>query len=87
MAKSKLGKGLMDMDGLAAIFGENVSDVLEDIQKGTTKMEGISDTMAIPVKDIKPNPYQPRTEFDETKLKELTTSKSKGEQENDLIGG
>ena len=35
MAKSKLGKGLMDMDGLAAIFGENVSDVLEDIQKGS----------------------------------------------------
>lgn len=74
MAKSKLGKGLMDMDGLAAIFGENVSDVLEDIQKGTTKMEGISDTTAIPVDDIKPNPYQPRTEFDETKLKELSES-------------
>lgn len=74
MAKSKLGKGLMDMDGLAAIFGENVSDVLEDIQKGTTKMEGISDTTAIPVKEIKPNPYQPRTEFDETKLKELSES-------------
>ena len=74
MAKSKLGKGLMDMDGLAAIFGENVSDVLEDIQKGTTKMEGISDTMSLPIRDIKPNPYQPRTEFDETKLKELSES-------------
>lgn len=74
MGRSKLGKGLGNMDGLAAIFGENVSDVLEDIQKGGKKMEGISDTTTIPVKDIKPNPYQPRTEFDETKLKELSES-------------
>lgn len=74
MAKSKLGKGLTDMDGLAAIFGENVSDVLEDIQKGSKKMEGISDTTSLPIKEIKPNPYQPRTQFDETKLQELSES-------------
>ena len=70
----KLGKGLNDMEGLSAIFGENVGEVLEDIQKGGKKMDGVSDTTAILVKDIKPNPYQPRKEFDETKLKELSES-------------
>lgn len=70
----KLGKGMEDIQGLSAIFGESVSDVLEDIQNSGKKMEGVSDTTLIPVKDIKPNPYQPRVEFDEDKLKELSES-------------
>ena len=73
MAK-KLGKGLEDLEGLSAIFGEGVNDVLEDIQKGHKKIEGVSDTTSIPVNDIKANPYQPRKEFDEAKLKELSES-------------
>lgn len=70
----KLGKGMDDIQGLSAIFGESVNDVLEDIQNSGKKMEGVSDTTAIKVADIKPNPYQPRTEFDEDKLKELSES-------------
>lgn len=73
MAK-KLGKGLEDLEGLSAIFGEGVNDVLEDIQKGNKKIDGVSDTISIPVNEIKANPYQPRKEFDETKLKELSES-------------
>lgn len=70
----KLGKGLDDIDGLAAIFGESVNDVLEDIQKGNKKMEGVSDVTTIPVSEVKANPYQPRKEFDEGKLQELSDS-------------
>lgn len=70
----KLGRGLGDVEGLSAIFGDNVGEVLEDIQKGGKKIDGVSDTTSILVKDIKPNPYQPRKEFDETKLKELSES-------------
>lgn len=73
MAK-KLGKGLDDLEGLSAIFGDSVNDVLEDIQKGNKKMDGVSDTTSIPLKDIKANPYQPRKEFDQAKLEELSES-------------
>lgn len=59
--------------GLAAIFGENVSDVLDDIQQG--KHESFKyDSKDILVSEIKPNPYQPRKQFDETKLSELAES-------------
>lgn len=73
MAK-RLGKGLDDLEGLSAIFGSDVNDVLEDIQKGHTKLDGVSDTTKIKVKDIKANPYQPRTTFDEKALNELKES-------------
>ncbi|MDF9825678.1 ParB family chromosome partitioning protein [Breznakia sp. PF5-3] len=66
MSDNKLGKGL------SAIFGENIDDILEDIQQG--KVEGINDTMMIDVKKIKPNPYQPRKEFDKAALEELAQS-------------
>lgn len=70
----KLGKGLDDLEGLTAIFGGDVQGVLEDIQKGNKKVEGVSDTTTVPVDKVKPNPYQPRVEFDEDKLKELSES-------------
>lgn len=73
MAK-KLGKGLDDLEGLSAIFGDSVNNVLEDIQKGNKKMEGVSDTISIPLNEIKANPYQPRKEFDQAKLLELSES-------------
>lgn len=73
MAK-KLGKGLDELEGLSAIFGENVSEALEDIQRGSKKISGISDATNIATKDIKPNPYQPRLEFDKGKLQELSDS-------------
>lgn len=64
--KNRLGKGL------GAIFGEDVSTVLDDIQTG--KVEGIEEKTLIPIKSIRTNPYQPRRYFDEEKLKELSES-------------
>lgn len=68
MAESKrLGKGL------GAIFGDDVSSVLEDIQQGNRDDLGGVKTV-LKVKDIKVNPYQPRRHFDDDKLKELADS-------------
>ncbi len=66
MSNKRLGKGL------EAIFGENVNEVLEDIQKGNTEFGGKKSE--IPVKDIRPNPYQPRKIFDKEKILELAQS-------------
>lgn len=66
MSDRKLGKGL------SAIFGENIDTILDDIQQG--KVAGVNETTLIDVKEIKPNPYQPRKEFDEVALKELSKS-------------
>ncbi len=73
MAK-RLGKGLQDFEGLSAIFGEDVGDVLDDIQSGHKKIEGVSEATSIALSQIKPNPYQPRTNFDAQALEELKES-------------
>lgn len=59
--------------GLSAIFGEDVTSVLDEIQQGKTEVEG-SKKSEIEVSIIRPNPYQPRRTFDETKLQELAES-------------
>lgn len=64
---SALGKGLNE------IFGQDVSNMLEDIQHGKSENYTSGKTM-IAVQDIKPNPYQPRKKFDEEKLNELKES-------------
>ena len=62
--KSKLGHGLeAATQGLDAIFGENITDLLEDIQHNNTSATEIN------VNEIKPNPYQPRKRFDDKSLK------------------
>lgn len=61
--RPRLGKGL------EAIFGENVSTVLEEIQRTHA---GVAE--ALPLAEIFPNPYQPRSRFDEVKLEELAQS-------------
>ncbi|MFV0381187.1 MAG: ParB/RepB/Spo0J family partition protein [Breznakia sp.] len=66
MNNPKLGKGL------SAIFGDDVDSILEDIQQG--KVEGYKESIRIPLRDIKANPYQPRLEFDKEKLQELAQS-------------
>ena len=66
-SKKRLGKGL------SAIFGEDVSEVLEEIQRGSSDIF-IGDKAKIPVNSIVLNPYQPRKNFDETKLQELASS-------------
>ena len=59
--------------GLSAIFGEDVTSVLDEIQQGKTEVEG-SKKSEIEVSIIRPNPYQPRRTFDEAKLQELAES-------------
>ena len=62
----KLGKGL------GAIFGEDVDVVslIDDIQKNATS----DNTNEIPLDRIRINPYQPRTNFDESAIDELAQS-------------
>lgn len=65
--KNRLGKGL------GAIFGDDVSSVLEEIQQGGREdLGGVK--QLLPVESIRPNPYQPRRHFDEEKLNELSES-------------
>lgn len=59
--------------GLSAIFGEDVTSVLDEIQQGKTEVEG-SRKSEIDIDSIRPNPYQPRRTFDEAKLNELAKS-------------
>ena len=66
MANARLGKGL------DKIFGENLSEVIEDIQH--MKVDGFKQTNSIAVKEIRPNPYQPRKVFDQSKIDELAES-------------
>lgn len=65
--KKALGKGL------DSIFGSNVEAVLDDIQKSAAN-DATMRIVEIPVDKIRPNPYQPRKEFDPKALEELTQS-------------
>ena len=62
MAENRLGRGLTEL------FGSNVDDLIEEIASGDR------DKNILPIKDIRPNPYQPRKNFDLDKLKELAES-------------
>lgn len=64
---TRLGKGL------ASIFGQDVSKVLEDIQNGNMETDK-QEQSKISVDSIRPNPYQPRKIFDDTALEELSQS-------------
>ena len=65
MAKQKLGKGLSE------IFGEDIDNFLNEIDSnGSTS----GATKTLKVSEIRPNPYQPRKEFDQTGLEELANS-------------
>ena len=65
-SKKKLGKGLSE------IFGDNFDSFLDDISNGTSEIKGSQSELAI--KDIRPNPYQPRKTFDKQALQELADS-------------
>ncbi|MEG0549450.1 MAG: ParB/RepB/Spo0J family partition protein [Coprobacillus sp.] len=73
MAASKktkiLGKGL-DAIFNDASQGADLKSVIDAIEKKAPQLSQVS----VPLKEIRPNPYQPRKYFDEEKLNELATS-------------
>lgn len=66
MAKKKLGKGLTE------IFGDDIDNFLEEIDSGSSS--ATTGTAKIKISEIRPNPYQPRKEFDQNGLQELADS-------------
>ena len=59
--------------GLDSIFGSNVEQFLDDIQSSAKEVPGRRE-VEIEIEEIRPNPYQPRKEFDQTALNELADS-------------
>ena len=59
--------------GLNAIFGQNVEQFLDDIQNNATEVPGRKE-VEINISEIRPNPYQPRKEFEPKALQELADS-------------
>lgn len=59
--------------GLDSIFGSNVEQFLDDIQSSAKEVPGRRE-VEIAIEEIRPNPYQPRKEFDQTALNELAES-------------
>lgn len=56
--------------GLDAIFGGDITSLIEDIEQNTPDHQQVS----VPLEEIRPNPYQPRKVFDEEKMAELAGS-------------
>ena len=65
-----LGKGLEQLFDLDNLNVNNVSDFEKNIYEDTKHEEIVE----LDVNDIRPNPYQPRTIFDEDALNELASS-------------
>ena len=65
--KQALARGLDD------IFGADVSGLLEDIQSNGKDAPGRRE-VEIGIAEIRPNPYQPRKEFEPKALNELADS-------------
>ncbi|MCF0110135.1 MAG: ParB/RepB/Spo0J family partition protein, partial [Erysipelotrichaceae bacterium] len=68
MAKEKTNKALGR--GLSSIFGEDVENLIQSIENSGNDKPSTE----ISIAEIRPNPYQPRKNFDEKALKELAAS-------------
>lgn len=68
--KRALGKGLEQLFDLDNLNVENVQNIDKKIYE-EAKGEGV---LELNIDEIRPNPYQPRTYFDEESLKELASS-------------
>jgi ParB family chromosome partitioning protein len=79
MAKKATNKALGK--GLDAIFGDGLTETIETINKVQEKGASKDQIVKIPLSKILVNPYQPRRQFDEEKLEDL----SKSIQENGLL--
>ena len=69
-SRRALGKGLEQLFDLDNLNVNNVSDFEKNIYEDTKHEEIVE----LNIDDIRPNPYQPRTIFDEEALKELAES-------------
>ena len=67
MSNKKLGRGL------GAIFGDDLSNAIEDIQQGASSDVSGKKTDIL-LSEIRSNPYQPRKDFDEETIQELAIS-------------
>ena len=56
--------------GLDAIFGGDITGIIEDIENNSKQ----NDQIEVELASIRPNPYQPRRFFDQEKLEELAES-------------
>ncbi|NLZ76254.1 MAG: ParB/RepB/Spo0J family partition protein [Erysipelotrichia bacterium] len=72
MAKKKERKERLGT-GLAAIFGDDVISVIDEIQS-SAKADEYGRRASLKLVDIRSNPYQPRKTFDQEKLEELAQS-------------
>ena len=72
MAEKKNRPGLGGR-GLDSIFGTDVNQFLDDIQNNASEVPGRKE-VEIKISEIRPNPYQPRKEFDQAALNELADS-------------
>jgi ParB family chromosome partitioning protein len=69
MAKRVLGKGL------SALIGDSVSPATATrLEKASMPMLGDREARMIPLRELKPNPHQPRHHMEETALEELAAS-------------
>ncbi len=59
--------------GLSAIFGENIEDVISEIEN-TAHDDGSGRKVSLKLSEIRTNPYQPRHVFDDEKIRELADS-------------
>ncbi len=59
--------------GLSAIFGENIEDVINDIENSAHD-DGSGRKVTLKLSEIRTNPYQPRHVFDDEKIRELAES-------------
>ena len=66
MANKKLSKGLSE------IFGDDIDNFLNEIDSGSTA--ATTGTAKLKLSEIRPNPYQPRKDFDKNELQELADS-------------
>ena len=69
-SRRALGKGLEQLFDLDNLNVENVSDFEKNMYKDITNEE----ILELNVDELRPNPYQPRTVFDEDALNELAES-------------
>ncbi len=74
MAKKVLGRGLGAFFPEHELSGGGDNSEATDSNREEKALHRVNVTMSIPVTDIRPNPHQPREDFDEMKLQELSDS-------------